>query len=676
MTLLFISIHFLPIAAAFFLVAFNWRGYYIGGELAGAVGQDDAKFIGLQFAAKLHELTITASLTAVIFSYIRHELVADSGLPFGAIMAGFQFKEISYLWSMEFWGVIRANWRRWQDKTGLILLIILGTALSLSAAPSSAMLMRPRLDWWPAGGSDFWIALPQDVLYSTDASPSQIPANCMIETGDLRCPSAGWQTLAQNYMVSYQSIQRNGPAGYLPYTIQVPGAKAVRDLWASHRSPNFQFGTAMTSATVGSSSIADGLVQLGRLWAWAAYNCRSNFHERFWSRLDVNYKVLAQQPIVAARCLVDDNVSATGMIDVYDLWDQNHSDENGDFSTGLFNYTQNTQTSSLFQGLNTTTVTEVAWATVPQSNGSALAAFLAVPLPHNSSRLFSCTVDARMSPGYVQGTRNDPLKVTGSINLSTYDNDNTLPRISIEPDWAAYLNPIISSDDSTAFQYLLKAAGFWDIDTYMDNDNSKAIVESLLALTVVNGLAHRDYGVGLLGTLSGDTDGLDLVSNINASDTADQDTTCKDWCKQLLPSVNHGMGPGGNAFNINHRDKEIGTKLTMQVHAQGWAYSASGSAAKFAIFALLLYVLIAAGHWIYSLKDQKTSSSWDTISELVALAMRSDQSDAFAHTGAGISSAALFRKPSQVIDKDGRLQLVIGHPEGLHKMVKPNEYYG
>lgn len=151
MTLLFISVHFVPIAAAFVLVVLNWRGYYIGGELEGAVGLDDAKFIGLQFAAKLHELTITASLTAVIFSYIRHELVTDSGLPFGAIMAGFQFKEISYLWSMEFWGVIRANWRRWQDKTGLIFLIIIGTALSLSAGPSSATLMRPRLDWWPAG---------------------------------------------------------------------------------------------------------------------------------------------------------------------------------------------------------------------------------------------------------------------------------------------------------------------------------------------------------------------------------------------------------------------------------------------------------------------------------------------------------------------------------------------
>ena len=222
----------------------------------------------------------------------------------------------------------------------------------------------------------------------------------------------------------------------------------------------------------------------------------------------------------------------------------------------------------------------------------------------------------------------------------------------------------------------MKAAGLGDESTYLDDDNSIPIVESLLALTAVNGLARRDYGVGFLGTPSGNLDGLDLVTNHNVSNTTGGDSTCEDWTKQLLPSVSHGMGPGRNAFNISDSDKEFGVKLTMQVKAQGWAYSARGSAAKFAIFALLLYVLIAASHWVYSLRDQKTSSSWDSISELVALAMRSDQSDAFVHTGAGITSAAIFRKPSQVIYKDGRLQLAVGHPKGSHEMVKPNEYYG
>ena len=74
---------------------------------------------------------------------------------------------------------------------------------------------------------------------------------------------------------------------------------------------------------------------------------------------------------------------------------------------------------------------------------------------------------------------------------------------------------------------MLKAASFWDEEIYIDRDNSIAIIESLLALTVINGLARRDYGAGFLETLSGNTNSLDLVSNYNASDMTSQDATCE-----------------------------------------------------------------------------------------------------------------------------------------------------
>ena len=67
-------------AASFLLIFLNFRGFYIGQELEGPSCQDDIRFLALQFAAKLHELTIIASLTAVLLYYIRHELMADTGL--------------------------------------------------------------------------------------------------------------------------------------------------------------------------------------------------------------------------------------------------------------------------------------------------------------------------------------------------------------------------------------------------------------------------------------------------------------------------------------------------------------------------------------------------------------------------------------------------------------------
>ena len=353
----------------------------------------------------------------------------------------------------------------------------------------------------------------------------------MIVTDDLSCPSVGWQTLAQNYMFSYSYIYRNGPTGYLPDTVQVPGAKAIRSLRATNNAPSFQFGDEkMTVASVGSSSIADRLVELGRLWAWAAYNCRDELRERFWSRRDVRYSVQASQSVVFARCLGrDDSIgecarNATGCVDIYDLWDSDHKDAGGDFSKISYDYTQDEQLRRLIQSLNTSNVSEVVWAKVPQSNGTgtALAAFLSVSLPQHSSKLFACTLDARIAGGSLQSTRDAPLIVTATEQFTTYGENNKFRRISIEPAWAAYLNPIIPSDNSTAFQNVLEAAGFLNSESFVYDDNTIAAVESLFALTVVNSLARRDYDKGLLEILSKNTNGLDL-SNSTMSDTQDSD---------------------------------------------------------------------------------------------------------------------------------------------------------
>ncbi len=661
------------------MVILNWRGFYIGGELEGAVGQDDARFLALQFAAKLHELTISASLTAVILYYIRNQLMTESGLPFGAIVAGLQFKDVSYLWSMEFWGAVRANWRRKRDKAGLILLIVTCAVLGLSAGPSSATLMRPRLDYWPAGGTDFWIASPQGELYSTNASATHVPASCMNDTGDLSCPSGGWQVLAQDYMFLYQSSR---PSGYLPDYTYVTGEKAVRAIRAFTRTPSFQFATNQTQATVGSSSVADALVETGRMWAWAAFFWRSRyFHERYWSRIDVIYSVEAQQPIVHVRCAAytASDYTSGSTVAVYDLSDQDPHNTNH-FETLEYNYTDDEQVGSLVQNvLNGESVPQVAWATVPQSNGSALGATLSVPLAEiNSSMLFQCTIAAAMAPGNLQSTRNNISLVTGADHSSIYENNNTFPRISIDPAWAAFLNPTISSDNSTAFQYMMQIAGILDEGSALDATNIVCAMESLLSLSVVNGLARRDFGVGFSGTLLGDTDGLRLVSyrNLSGEEAENYYWDCDIWCGHLLPS-GYKMGYGGNAFNISNTEKAASTKFTMRAGAQGWAFNRRGSAAKFAMIALLIYVSIALSHLLYTLIwTKESSSSWDSIAELVALAMRSDPSEALLNTGVGINTDEVFEQRAQVIDKGGCLQLAVGHSVEHYHLVEADTEYG
>lgn len=76
-------IHLVPFGVALGLVILNLVQYYIGEELKGTSGQDSEKLAALQFAAKLHELLMQASLGTLLFSCVRHELAFGEGITLG-----------------------------------------------------------------------------------------------------------------------------------------------------------------------------------------------------------------------------------------------------------------------------------------------------------------------------------------------------------------------------------------------------------------------------------------------------------------------------------------------------------------------------------------------------------------------------------------------------------------
>lgn len=60
------TIHLLPASVAIVIGLLKSFGYYIGEGLAGLNGQDNEKFAGLPLAAKLHKLTIQASISTML----------------------------------------------------------------------------------------------------------------------------------------------------------------------------------------------------------------------------------------------------------------------------------------------------------------------------------------------------------------------------------------------------------------------------------------------------------------------------------------------------------------------------------------------------------------------------------------------------------------------------------
>ena len=150
-------IHVVPVGVALWEITFNWNTYYVGSKV-----QNQALY---QFGAKLHEMTAQASIAAVVFSYVRYELSLGQGLPFGALFSGLQVSQASYLWSTEFWGSIYSTSIPSKRKTGMTVIIIIAIFLAATVGPSSAILLIPRLEYWPAGSTDIWINITAAELW-------------------------------------------------------------------------------------------------------------------------------------------------------------------------------------------------------------------------------------------------------------------------------------------------------------------------------------------------------------------------------------------------------------------------------------------------------------------------------------------------------------------------------
>ena len=82
----------------------------------------------------------------------------------------------------------------------------------------------------------------------------------------------------------------------------------------------------------------------------------------------------------------------------------------------------------------------------------------------------------------------------------------------------------------------------------------------------------------------------------------------------------------------------------MRVQVVGYAWYMSGSSEYLATVVVVLYMLVALAHTAWVLGTGVTSSSWDTVTELLALALQSPVSGALQGTGANIERLGTYRR--------------------------------
>jgi len=666
-----LSVHVIPMGTAIALIWLNVHGYYIGGELAGPSGWDDLKLSGLQFASKLHELLMQASLSVVVVSFIRHELVVGEGIPFGAIFGSLQFSSIAYIWSKEFAGTLKARFRTQMMKWRLVLLIVLGTGLAVTVGPSSAISMRPRLDAWPAGGTDFYINATTDQIWPTSLNDSGIPTECSNVTLGMNCISDSWTTLSDGLIPFWPNLNLGNT---IPEFFGVVSPKSMRQLYTKQTTGIYW--TRWTLATTQMSNLGDAVAEIGRLWINAAYSTSEivnwKYSTRFRYRKEATYTIDdIYQPLTMATCLSSrsstqqdtdaDSIKAYMPIMETTCTDTIQSKRFN--SSGLVaNFRQDVP------------ILQFVDVPVNEFGRSTVGALITFPETWPGGRnTVTCGVDSRWVPSQVSSSRSSVKVVSGlptGFELKGTCFFEGSKNITVSSQWANYLNPNLVESNLTVFHHLLESIpGTYDDRWEDDAGFVQPLIESILSVLVTNGLAHTAASATPQGILKGCT-----------ADKCDE--SCSDgdgaWCREILP--NGEFGSGGNIYNLPPgADTTKMTKFTTSIQVTGYAYNLRGTSLRLSCVVLFIYVLVALIHIGFSFWTGLSSQSWDTVSEVTALAMQSQPSRHLKNTCAGIDTTSIFTHMVKIVqtgEHGEHLELDFGDSTAaLKQPLVPNEFY-
>ena len=523
-------------------------------------------------------------------------------------------------------------------------------------------------------------------------------------TYDVDCPSGDWQAIQKSLYLTSGSIPRaqqiySGIS--IPAEVEVSGKSSLRQISTAEGTiasntvgsrPNI-----LLTAYVASSqqlAVADALTTTGLLWNIAMANISTKGHGSVLSQLDAAHSITTgyYQPYSSVVCEYD---AIRGSTDTDLLTFPAFS------SLGVQADNANSQNSTLLGGrlvfqnltktdiLNTTgRISEyrLRWVELPFNNTAIGAVILTPRLPENTTQeLLVCSIGA----GWGSSTMNTST-MTGSagpvlsqVNIQAvtnllhnfnqtgappwyfaYSNAEELSTIregfyyspifpersvTVTRDWAKFLNPTIDHLNTTVFNNLMGQ------DTGMHLNNQAGLI---LAEMMANGLARIGSTSQLQGTVKQVTEpdqSIGLDGNY--------------WF----------AGKGNNVFQVDPGESKDWVKFRVSTTVNGYAYNAHGTVIRLAISLLLIYCLVAIAHIIYAGISGISSTCWDSIAEVTALAINSTPTAVLRNTCAGITELNIFKLPVRILafrDTEGdgeHLELVF---ENLDEKVLENKTIG
>ena len=336
------------------------------------------------------------------------------------------------------------------------------------------------------------------------------------------------------------------------------------------------------------------------------------------------------------------------------------------------------------------------WFELPQKlfNGSTIGASVLFPrystdtlrtdfptswLGESNQLVFFCTLSAGWGSSMLN-VSSDSIGVVSSAKIPQSDLDHPLYKgqnpsklgyqnlnmldmplfpqkpITVSTNWANYLNPFLPDSNTTVFNKLMNAPYGAPASVHSAN----FILSGLLA----NGLSRTSFWGQLQGTAR---------------------SSYEPRTNRTFIDGPYWLSGKGDFFEVTANESQTWTKLEVDSTVLGYSYSTRGTAAKLAIAFLLLYCILVLLHFAYAGVSGISSTSWDSVAEVTALAANSTPSKELQNTCAGITEHRIFELPVRVLvspDKEGEgehLEMVFGNVddgEAEKRRIMPGRVYG
>lgn len=177
----YMLIHLLPLFGAITLVVLNFLMLSVG-------LWNGSSTTALQFVAKALELLMQASLAAIALALVRSQALSSRAIPFGGVVAPYRVTDVSYLWSLDFWGTITSSNFIGLDKALFCALVPFLILLGALVGPSSAVLMIPRLGEFPQRNGFSFLGR-DELMYPLTMDLENISIAVVDYAGDVRTNS-------------------------------------------------------------------------------------------------------------------------------------------------------------------------------------------------------------------------------------------------------------------------------------------------------------------------------------------------------------------------------------------------------------------------------------------------------------------------------------------------------